>query len=152
MKRFVAVLLVCAHAALASSSSAHWRDLGPLIADRDVVVALNDGKSVKGRTESVNADSVVIATRRGRVSVSRQSVHEVRVARQATHKWRVIGLLVGAGVGAAIAAPILAETHNEGSGRYDAAAVGLVGGLAALGFFGGWRADHSSDVIDVLPD
>jgi hypothetical protein len=36
--------------------------------------------------------------------------------------------------------------------RYDAAAVGLVGGLAALGFFGGWRADHSSDVINVLPD
>jgi hypothetical protein len=152
MKCLVAILLVCGQIALAATTSVHWRDLSSVIADKDVVVRLTDGKSVKGRTSSVEAESIVMATRRGRVPVSRHSVREIHVARKTTHKWRVIGLGIGAGVGAAIATPVLAETHNEGSGAYDAAAAGLIGGLAALGFFGGWRADHSSDVITVLPD
>jgi hypothetical protein len=152
MKRLVAILLVCGQIALAGTTSVHWRDLGSLIPDKNVIVSLVNGKSVKGRTASIEPDSIVLATRGGRVPVPRQSVQEIRVARKTSYKWRLIGVAVGGGVGAAIAIPVLAETHNEGSGTYDAAAAGLIGGLAALGFFGGWRADHSSDVITVLPD
>jgi len=46
----------------------------------------------------------------------------------------------------------LTETHNEGSGKYDSAAAGLIAGLAAPGFLGGWSADRNSELIRVLPD
>jgi len=87
-----------------------------------------------------------------RRSVPRSMVREIRVARNASYKWRLIGTALGAGIGLAIAVPVLAETHNEGSGRYDGAAVGLAGGLAALGYLAGWSADRRGDVITVVPD
>ena len=73
------------------------------------------------------------------------------VERPAT-KWRMIGTALGAGLGLAIAIPVLAETHNEGSGNYDGAAAGLIVGLAAVGLLTGWRADHTRDVVRLLPD
>jgi hypothetical protein len=55
-------------------------------------------------------------------------------------------------VGAGIAIPVLAETHNEGSSQYDAGAAGLIVGLAAIGYFAGWASDRKQDVITILPD
>ena len=151
MKRLVAILLVSSYLAMAAETSVHWRELGPVIAGKEVSLSLTDGKRVKGRAV-VEADSLVIETHKGRQSIPRTSVREIRIARKAGYKWRIIGAAVGAGIGIAIAVPVLAETHNEGSSRYDAAAAGLAGGLAALGYLAGWRADKEGDVVRVLPD
>jgi hypothetical protein len=153
MKRLVAILLACSHFAMATEASIHWRDLGPMITGKDVILSLADGKRIKGRTASVDADSLAIEMAKGRrQSVPRNLVREIRVTRKSSSKWRVIGTALGGGIGAAIAVPVLAETHNEGSGSYDGAAVGLVAGLAALGFLAGWSGDHGRDVIRILPD
>jgi hypothetical protein len=153
MKRLIAIFLACAQLALAGETSVHWRDLGSLLIGKDVILTLADGARVKGTAESIDAVSVVIDTKkRARQSIRRRDVRDVRVAQRANYKWRLIGTALGAGVGAAISVPILTETHNEGSGKYDSAAAALVGGLAAVGLLVGWRADHARDLIRVLPD
>lgn len=153
MKRFLAIVLAFSHLALAGETSVHWRDVGPLIMGKDVILSLANGKRVKGNTESIEADSLVIETRKKeRLSVRRSDVRDIQVARKTGYKWRVIGTALGAGIGAAIAVPVLAETHNEGSGNYDGAAAALIGGLAAVGLLTGLRADHAWDVIRLLPD
>jgi hypothetical protein len=152
MKRLFAILLACSCLAMPNEIAVHWSNLERIIGGKNVVLGLRDGKRVKGSTVSVEADSIVIQTRKARESVPRNSVREVRLPRQAGYKWRIIGTAIGAGVGLAIAVPVLTETHNEGSGRYDGAAIGLVGGLAALGYLGGWSVDKSGDLIRVLPD
>ncbi len=123
-----------------------------MITGKSVVISLTDGKRVKGSAISVGSDSLVMETDQGRRSVPRSSIREIRVPRKAGYKWRIIGMAVGAGIGSAVAVPVLTETHNEGSGRYDGAAVGLIGGLAALGYLAGWRTDKNGDVIHILPN
>jgi len=153
MKRLIAIVLAYSQLALGGETSVHWRDLGPLLIGKDVILTLADGARVKGTAESIDAASLVIETnKRGRRSIRRGDVRDVRVARRASYKWRVIGSVLGAGAGAAISVPVLTETHNEGSGKYDGAAAALVGGLAAVGLLLGWRADHARDLIRVLPD
>ncbi len=152
MKRLVAVSVLCACLALAHDRSVRWPDLNGMIADKDVVVLLIDGKRVKGNSVSVDADSLVVQTPQGRQSIGRRDVREIRVKRKAGYKWRIIGTAIGAGAGTAIAVPITTETHNEGSGAYDAAAAGLIIGLAVAGFLCGWSADKGGDVIRILPD
>jgi hypothetical protein len=153
MKRLIAIVLACSQLALAGETSVHWRDLGPLLVGKDVILTLADGAQVRGVAESIEAGSLIIETKtKERQSVRRTGVRDIRVARRASYKWRVIGTALGAGVGVAISIPVLTETHNEGSGKYDGAAVALVGGLAAVGLLAGWRSDHARDVIRVLPD
>lgn len=152
MRRLLAILLTCSCLALSNETAVHWSNLQQIIGGKRVVLNLVDGRRVKGSTLSVEADSIVIQTRKSPKSVPRNSIREIRLPRQAGYKWRAIGSAIGAGVGLAVAIPLLAETHNEGSGRYDAAAIGLIGGLAAIGYFGGWSVDGNSDVIHVLSD
>jgi hypothetical protein len=153
MKRFLAILLACAHLVQAGETSAHWRDLGPLIMGKDVVLTLAHGKRIKGSTESIEAESLVIETsKKERQSIRRSDVRYIQVSRKAGYRWRVIGTALGAGLGAAIAIPVLAETHNEGSANYDGAAAGLIVGLAVVGLLTGWHADHARDVVRLLPD
>ena len=152
MTRAIAIFLICVQLVFAKATSVHWRDLGPMIAGREVRITLTDGSRLKGTATSVNADSLTVTTARGRQSRSRGSIREIRVTRKAGYKWRLIGTALGAGTGAALSYPILAETHNEGSSRYDGAAAGLIGGLAVLGFWAGCHADRSSEIITILPD
>jgi hypothetical protein len=97
-------------------------------------------------------DSIRVRTSGGEKSIDRRSIREIRLTKRAGYKWRVIGTAIGAGAGLSAAIPVLTETHNEGSGSYDGAAVGLIAGLAVAGFLGGWSVDRSSDVIHILPD
>jgi hypothetical protein len=152
MKRILALILICAQIAFAGAVSVHWRDLGPIIQGKEITVRLADGTRLRGIATSVDADSLTIDRASRRQSVPRNSVREIRVSRKAGYKWRLIGTALGAGTGAALSYPILAETHNEGSGRFDGAAAALIGGLAALGFWAGWRTDRASDKITILPD
>lgn len=152
MKRVFALILICVQIAFAGATSVHWSDLGPIIRGKEITVRLTDGTRLKGTGTSVDAESLVITNTRGRQSAPRNSIREIRVSRKAGYKWRLIGTALGAGAGAALSYPILAETHNEGSGRFDGAAAALIGGLAALGFWAGWRTDRASDVVTILPD
>jgi hypothetical protein len=152
MTRLIAILLTCSCLGWTNETAVHWSDLQRIIGGRKVILNLTDGKRVTGSTLSVGADAIVVQTRKSRKSVPRSSIREIRLPRQAGYKWRVIGSAIGAGIGLAAAIPILSETHNEGSGRYDAAAIGLIGGLAAVGYLGGWSADRHADLIRVLPD
>ena len=152
LKRVLALILICAQIAFAGATSVHWRDLGPIIQGKEVTLRLTDGRRIKGAATSVDVDSVVITNASGRQPVPRNSIRQIRVSRKAGYKWRVIGTALGAGAGAALSYPILAETHNEGSSRFDGAAVALIGGLAALGFWAGWRSDRTSDIVTILPD
>lgn len=152
MKRILAILLVFACLASAGEQAVHWSDLSRILAGRDVILRLQNGKRVKGSTAAVAGDSITVRTSKGEESIDRQSIREIRLPKKASYKWRIIGTAIGAGVGLAASIPILTETHNEGSGKYDGAATGLIAGLAALGFLGGWSADRNSDLIRVLPD
>jgi hypothetical protein len=138
--------------ASAAEKSVHWSDLDSLIAGREVVVQLQDGKRVKGSTVRVGADSMIIETSAGQRSIPRLIIREIRLSRRAGYKWRIIGAAIGAGVGTAAAVPILSETHNEGSSRFDGLAAGVIVGLATLGYLCGWSVDRSGDVLHVLPD
>jgi len=151
MKRVLALILSFVQIAFAGATSVHWRDLGPVIQGKEVMVRLTDGTRLKG-TASLDADSLVVTNARGRESVPRNAIREVRVTRKTGYKWRVIATALGAGAGAALSYPILAETHNEGSSRFDGAAAALIGGLAALGFWAGWRTDRTIETITILPD
>lgn len=124
-----------------------------MVTGKDVVVDTVAGDHIRGTALAVESDSITLQTRKGRrLPVARRDVRDVRVARRSSYKWRTIGAAIGAGAGAAIAAPILAETHNEGSSQYDAAAVGAVAGLAVIGLMLGWQADHTRDFVLILPD
>jgi|SRR4051794_29346421 hypothetical protein len=152
MKSLIAILLSCCQLLFAADISAHWNELAPLILGKTVVIGVPQGKRVKGRAVSVEAGSLTVQTGGGPQSVKRESVHEIRVSSRSGYKWRLIGTAVGAGIGTAIAIPVLSETHNEGSSNYDAAAVGIIAGLAAVGYLVGWSTDKHQDVIKLLPD
>jgi hypothetical protein len=152
VKRILALLLAFCCLASAAEREVHWSDLDRLIKGKEVVLRLQEGKQVKGRAVAVSTDSILVQTSTGQRSVPRRALREARIRRRADHKWRMVGALIGAGAGAAVAIPILSETHNEGSGRYDGAAAGLMVGLAALGYLAGWSVDRNGDILRVLPD
>ena len=80
MKRLIAIVLACSQLALAGETSVHWRDLGPLLIGKDVILTLADGERVKGTAESIDAVSVVIDTKkRTAQSIRRGDVRDVRV-------------------------------------------------------------------------
>ena len=148
----VALMAMLVPGAFAKDAAVHWRDVAPLVVNQNVAVKLVRGKGPKGSVMAVNAESLVVATSSGREEIPRDQVQVIRVLHKPGHKWRVIGTAVGVAAAAAIAAPILTETHNEGSGRYDGAAAGVFVALPALGYFAGWSADKKGDVITILPD
>jgi peptidoglycan/LPS O-acetylase OafA/YrhL len=153
MKRLTAMFLLIAQLATASEISAHWRDLAAMVTGKDIIVDTAGGDHIRGVALTVESNSMTLQTRkRGRQPVARTDVRDIRVARKSSYKWRTIGAAIGAGTGAAIAIPVLAETHNEGSDNYDAAAVGVVAGLAIIGFVVGWQADRARDLVRILPD
>jgi hypothetical protein len=153
MKRLAAILLVLSHVATASEISAHWHDLAAMVTGEDIVVDVTDGKHIRGVALAIEGESLIMEThKRGRQTIARTDVREIRIPRKASYKWRAIGTAIGGGAGAAIAIPVLTETHNEGSGNYDGAAAGVVAGLAILGFVLGWQADHARDIVRILPD
>lgn len=153
MKRLIAVLLVCSSLVMAGETSVHWSDLSRVIGGKEVVVRLAEGKQMKGSAVSIEGESLVIETGKGRrESIPRSSLREIRLSRKVGYKWRLVGTAIGAGIGIAASLPVLRETHNEGSSRYDAVAAGLIGGLAVLGYLAGWSADKKGELIRVLPD
>ena len=152
MKRILALLLTFCCLASAKEQAVHWSDLAPLITGKEVVVRLQNGKRVKGRMVTVGADSLTVETSAGQRSIARSSLQEIRLPKKAGYKWRILGTAMGAGAGVAVSVPLLRYAHNEGSSTYNGVAAGLIVGLAALGYLGGWSADRSGDVIRVLPD
>lgn len=153
MKRLAAIFVLISQFATATEISAHWRDLAAMITGKDITVDTASGDHIRGAALSVESNSIILQTRKGgRQTVTRSDVRAIRVTRRSGYKWRTIGAAIGAGTGIAIAAPVLAETHNEGSNNYDAAAAGAVAGLAIVGFLLGWQGDHARDVVSVLPD
>jgi len=150
--RMSALMMLSCLAAFAKDTAVHWRELAPVVANQNVALKLTKGKGPKGAVVSVHPESLVIATAKGNVEIPREQVQFIRVLHKPTHKWRIIGTAAGVAVAAAIAAPILTETHNEGSGRYDGAAAALFVGIPVLGYFAGWGADKQGDLITILPD
>jgi hypothetical protein len=146
------MLLAFVCIASAGEQTVHWSDLGRLISGKEVIVRLQNGKRVKGSAVGAGLDSITVRTSGGETLIDRRSIREIRLPKRAGYKWRIIGTAIGAGAGLAAAIPVLTETHNEGSGSYDGAAVGLIAGLAVAGFLAGWSVDRSSDVIHILPD
>jgi hypothetical protein len=153
MRRLGAIFLLLSHIASASEISVPWRDLAAMVTGKDIIVDTAGGDHIRGVALTVDRNSIMLQTRkRGRQPVARTEVRDIRVARRSGYKWRITGAAIGAGAGAAIAIPVLAETHNEGSNNYDAAAVGAVAGLAVIGFVLGWQTDHARDLVRILPD
>jgi len=153
MKRLAAILLVISQLATASEISVHWHDLSGMVTGKDIIVDTAAGDHIRGVALAVEGDSIMLQTRRtGRQPVARRDVSDIRIARRNSYKWRIIGAAIGGGAGAGIAIPVLAETHNEGSSRYDGAAAAVVAGLAIAGFALGWNADHARDLVRILPD
>ncbi len=152
MKRLLALLLAFSCLASATEQAVHWSDLNSLITGKEVVVRLQNGKRVKGRTVAVGTDSLAVETRAGQRSIARSSLQEIRIPKKAGYRWRMLGTAIGAGAGAAVSAPLLRYAHNEGSSTYDGIAAGLIVGLAVLGYLSGWSVDRRGDVIRILPD
>jgi hypothetical protein len=152
VQRLLALSLAFSCLASATEQAVHWSDLNQLITGKEVVVRLQDGKRVKGRTAAVGTDSLVVGTSTGPRSIARSSLREVRLPKRAGYKWRIIGTAIGAGAGAAVSVPLLRYAHNEGRNTYEGVAAGLIVGLAVLGYLSGWSVDRSGDTIRILPD
>jgi hypothetical protein len=152
VKRLLAILLAFSCLASATEQAVHWSDLNQLITGREVVVRLQGGKRVKGRTVAVGINSLLVGTSTGPRSIARSSLREICLPKRTSYKWRIIGTAIGAGAGAAVSIPLLRYAHNEGSNTYEGVAAGLIVGLAALGYLSGWSVDRSSVTIRILPD
>jgi hypothetical protein len=153
LKRILATLLAFCCFVSAKEQVVHWSDLARLITGKEVLLRLQDGKRVKGQVMVVTVDSIALQTRTGQNIIPRPSLSEIRLPKKASYKWRILGTAIGAGAGAAIAIPLLRYSHNEGtSSSFDAAAAGVVLGLAAVGCLAGWSSDRSGHLIRVLPD
>jgi hypothetical protein len=152
VKRILAILLAFSCLASSAERAVHWSELNGLINGKEVIVRLQDGKRVKGRTVAVNADSVVVGTSNGLRSIARSSLGEIRLPKRAGYKWRILGTAIGAGAGAAISVPLIRYGNNEGSSTFDGVAAGLIVGFGVLGYLSGWSVDRRGELIRILPD
>ena len=59
------MLLVFACLVSAGEQAAHWSDLSRVLAGRDVILGLQNGKRVKGSAVAVAADSIAAASMNG---------------------------------------------------------------------------------------
>ena len=135
-----------------------WGDLAPHATGRKVRVALADRTRIEGRALAVEADSLVMeitktsnrqAYAKGRGSIPRTAVSELRVTRMKGYTGRVVGASI-LGVPGSFYVGYLA---TEDAGNPDVWAPGAVciAGLTALGYYLGWRAGREITTITVVP-
>ena len=149
----LALFLALCSCAWAEKLAVRWVELGPVIASKQLTIDLKDGTRVRGVKAETTTDSLLLERKDGkRQTIPRKEIREIRVSRKARQKWRWIGAAAGAGIGLGVSAPVLAETHNEGSTNYDGVAAGLIAGLAAVGYLVGLSSDRAGDVVRILPD
>jgi uncharacterized protein YcfJ len=132
--------------------SLKWNELSGEILNKNVVVDLKDGSSVKAVVVSVQPTGLAVnvssnshATyKKGEGAIPREQISSLRITKQrkrgriiGTTTGVVLGLLVGSMVGIA------------GSG---AGAVGVMVSAPFAGYFIGRSTDRQESVITILPD
>jgi hypothetical protein len=148
MVTFLAGML---HAAPAPMSL-KWNELSGEILNKNVVVDLKDGSSVKAVVASVQPTGLAVNVssnshstyKKGEGAIPREQISRLRLTKQrkrgriiGTTTGVVLGLLVGSMVGIA------------GSG---AGAVGVMASAPVAGYFIGLSTDRQERVITILPD
>jgi hypothetical protein len=87
----------------AQSSLADWANVESLSSSKSVMIETRSGSTLKGRINSVTADSVVINSKGRSVSIQRSDVQRVYLTKRASIvKRAAIGAAAGAGIGTAI--------------------------------------------------
>jgi hypothetical protein len=144
------LLLVAAQPALPQPppAPANWDHVKQLAPGAEIRVELKDRGSVRGKFESVTADSLVIDSRRGPETLTRQTIARVS-SRRGSHRMRnaLIGFGIGAGAGLGVGAIVdgsachtcLVNLPNIGKEVFTplgAIAGGIVGFLIPSG---GWQ-------------
>jgi hypothetical protein len=122
-----------------------WRDLGALTTGKKIALVLPDGRHVKGRVKEVRDDKLLLNKD---VEIPRASVRAFTMTAEHT-RWKVIGTVIGLGVGLAVAAPVNAYAHNEGDGAPGAVAA-IIAVPTAIGFLAGRSADRHTVTVTVV--
>ncbi|HEX4773038.1 MAG TPA: hypothetical protein VH351_19550 [Bryobacteraceae bacterium] len=132
-----------------------WEELSNSLSGQDVTVVQNDHQKSSGTLVQIGVDELTLRTRQANHNISRTKIERI-VTRPVFHRsrGRVIGTLVGAGVGIVVLAVALTYTNNEHGSNSDAivgTAVGITAGTTVLGYFAGREADKERTVIHVIP-
>ena len=132
--------------------SLQWNELSGEILNKNVVVDLKDGSSVKVVVVSVQPTGLAVTVsssshstyKKGKGLIPREQISSLRVTKQrkrgriiGTTTGVVLGLLVGSMVGIA----------GSGTG-----AVGVMASAPVAGYFIGRSTDRQESVITILPD
>jgi hypothetical protein len=144
LSRALAILLACAIAATAQSSSQDWNVVKALAPSTDVRV--RTARTVRGTIQSANDDSLILNSGKGQETLARQEISRVSV-RERGHRKRnaLIGTAVGAVVGAGLGFMCLKACFGSTSelrGIFAATTAGVAGTGAMIGAViptGGWR-------------
>ncbi len=154
---FAALFCQSVLAAETRSVSLPWRELGGMIAGREITVKTPAGQGYKGRASRV--DDAAIYFESGRtLRLARADVAEIRLVDYDGNGRRIgklaggaLGLMLGLGIAAALG---MREGSNEPGKKayiYAIAIGGLPGGLAG-GYYLGRLADKQVTVIRVIPE
>jgi hypothetical protein len=146
--RAVAVLLVLALAAAAQSAPQNWNNVKAITAGTEVRVNVGT-RRVTGQFQSAMDDALVINSRTGQETLTRQEVLRVSVKKQGKRaRNTLLGLGIGAGAGLGIGAIADARAAAcdgficlKGLGKFAGTIIGAILGLAtgALIPTGGWH-------------
>jgi len=150
-----------ARAAPARAIALRWSELQPVLTGRQISVHLADGATVEGRYSSQQADALSIQVKKtsdpakhpkGAALLARREVAGITVVRRAGWKGRVIGLIAGGAIAAAVAGVLhTASTNEVGGWSSGSAGVAAGGGAAAIGigYLTGWLLDSARAAPEV---
>lgn len=134
-----------------------WGDLAPLVAGNKISTVLTTGDRVEGKAVTVKPHALLLvitkssdrsAYPKGEGMLPRTLLTELRVTKTTGYTWKIVGTVIGAGIGIAIGAPVLAIAGSEAAGIGAA----LLAGCPGLGFLAGWATDRKVTVITIVPD
>ena len=137
----LSLLLLCPLTLTAQTALSDWSRLNSVASGSKLVVKLKDGKTVEGSLRSVSDTGLSLTVKNADRELRRDDVLTVHeIAAKSVKKATLIGLGVGAGIGAVIGIAGDASNNDDGFEKIDnvaAAAVTILGaGVGAVsGFF-----------------
>ena len=152
LARFVIVTLLAGtiHAA-PRTVSLKWNELSGTILDKNVIVGLKDGSSVRGVVVSVRSMELAVKVsnsnpnyKKGEFEISREKIVSLHLLKMGK-RGRIIGTVTGAVAGLFGAGLVGILGSNEG-------AAGVLAGAPVAGYFIGRRLDRQQILIEILPD
>jgi hypothetical protein len=129
-----------------------WNELAGAILNRNVIMDLKDGSSVKAVVSSVQPSGLAVQVssnshrvyKKGEAMIPREQIASLRLLTM-RKRGRIIGTSLGIGVGLVAGSMVGIAGSNYG-------AVGVMVGTPVAGYFIGRKKDRQETLIRILPD